>query len=169
MKAASFIFLAFLAVLPTRAAVVVFSQAVGVSIPDDTAAGLVREIAVTDAGIVNSLNLSLDLSAATGNSAFLGDLFIYLEHDSAISVLVNRPGRSTDASLGYDDNQSLTVTLSDSGSGNIHNYRSVLFGRGLPAGVIHVAMTPSDRSAPPGGQAGSMPVKQSDSAAGLPP
>lgn len=111
-----------------HAAVVIYSQTVGASIPDDTATGLFREIAVAELGVINSVEISLNVTAVSGSQAFLGDLYVYLRHESALSVLLNRPGRRPGESLGYDDNQPLAVTFQDTASANIHSYRLTLFG-----------------------------------------
>ena len=151
MKAATIVLFTLLAVRPIQAAVVFYSQSVNASIPDDASTGMARQITVTEMGMVNSVEVSLSISAVSGGSAFLGDLYIYLEHDTGISVLLNRPGRRIGESFGYDDNQGLNVTFSDTGSGDIHNYRSVLSGNDTTplVGTLAGSWKPDGRTTDP--------------------
>lgn len=118
----------FLAALPLSAAVLIVNTPVNTTIPDDSSTGLFSQISVATEGTVDSISVGLNISPAIGSTAFLGDLYAYLQHDSGLSVLLNRPGRRTGETLGYDDNQSLSVTFSDAGTGDIHSYRTVLSG-----------------------------------------
>jgi subtilisin-like proprotein convertase family protein len=143
--------LSLFAVPPMQAAVVLYSQSVNTTIPDDTSTGMARQISVSEIGTVNRVEISLSISAAAGSSAFLGDLYIYLQHDTAISVLLNRPGRRTGESFGYDDNQGLSVTFNDTGSGDIHSYRTVLLGNDTTplTGTLNGTWQPDGRTTDP--------------------
>lgn len=73
------------------AAVEVFSFTnLNLGIPDGQAAG-VSDVETITSGIsqLGSVQVSLNL---TGN--FNGDLYCYLEYNSALAVLLNRPGRT---------------------------------------------------------------------------
>ncbi|HTH48118.1 MAG TPA: PEP-CTERM sorting domain-containing protein [Candidatus Limnocylindria bacterium] len=112
-----------LAVWPLHAGVVLLDTTVNQAVPDDSGTGLFSQVNVATPGTIDSVSVSVDLGAAAGSQAFLGDLYVYLQHGSELSVLVNRPGRRAGESLGYDDNQSLNVTFNDAGTGDIHSYR----------------------------------------------
>ncbi len=62
----------------------------------------------------------------TISGGYNGDLYGYLSHDGALIPLLNRVGTGTGSeptySFGYSDSGFNNVTLSDSGSVNIHNY-----------------------------------------------
>ena len=95
------------------------------SIPDGNAAGL-SDRRILDSPIVNMTYLQVRLAVA---GEYNGDLYAYLRHVNAngtnFCVLLNRPGRSTVLSSGYDD-PGLDVTFDDAASnGNIHLYRTV--------------------------------------------
>ena len=91
------------------------------AIPDGNATGIsdTRTISSTQSQIT-SLKVMLDLAGD-----FNGDLYLYLRHDTGLSVLLNRPGRTTGNLSGYDDS-GFNVTFSDSAAnGDIHLYRDV--------------------------------------------
>ena len=90
-------------------------------IPDGQASGYADfETVSSSIHQIGSIEVSLNI---VGN--FNGDLYAYLQHGSALSVLLNRPGRTTLNPDGYDDS-GFTITLNDfAAQGDIHNYRSV--------------------------------------------
>lgn len=98
-------------------------------IPDDDATGLsnTQGILLAD-GPIASVRVSLEIGAASGEFAFTGDLYAYLQHGSALSVLLNRPGRRPGESFGYDDDRTLSLTFNDSAPHDIHSYRLPLTG-----------------------------------------
>lgn len=99
------------------------SYSVAADIPDDSSNGLLNSqtVSITEPTIT-AVSVGLTIDPSPGQSAFLGDLYVYLEHNSKIAVLINRPGRTATELAGYDDNQSLSITLAD-GSPDIHTYR----------------------------------------------
>ena len=137
--------------LPLSAAVLVVSTTVGTAIPDDSSTGLFSQASVSPLGLVTSVTVALNVSAVSVSQAFLGDLYVYLQHDSGISVLLNRPGRRADESFGYDDNESLNVTFSDAATGDIHNYRTVLNGNDTTplGGALNGSWLPDGRTSDP--------------------
>jgi subtilisin-like proprotein convertase family protein len=98
------------------------------AIPDESSSGIVTSVNVPEIGIVNSATLTLQVQAQTGQSAFLGDLYGTLLHESQSSVLLNRPGRRLGEPAGYSDNRSMGVTFTDAATANIHDYRLTLNG-----------------------------------------
>jgi len=98
---------------------------VNISIPDGDANG-VQDIRTVVSDITEITSVKLRLKVA-GN--FNGDLYGYLRHTSGstthISVLLNRPGRTTSNTNGYSD-CGLDVTFTDSATNDIHTYRSVI-------------------------------------------
>lgn len=99
----------------------VFSFTNNLAIPDGQAAG-VSDVQTIATGItqIGSVQVSLSIS---GN--YNGDLYAYVQHNSALSVLLNRPGRTAENPFGYTDS-GFAITLMDlSTNGNIHNYAGV--------------------------------------------
>jgi len=91
-------------------------------IPDGQPAG-VSDVETVSSSIpqIGSVQVSLNIA---GN--FNGDLYCYLVHNNALSVLLNRPGRAAGNLDGYADS-GFQVTLSDAAvNGDIHNYQGVL-------------------------------------------
>lgn len=127
MKSSPFLVVAAVLVLVPRGGAGVFDQSFvsGTDIPDSSSTGLLdlRNISLAEP-YIQSITVTLGIEPTPGQSAFLGDLYAYLEHDGVISVLVNRPGRRADETAGYDDNQSMTVTFA-TGAPDFHNYRPV--------------------------------------------
>lgn len=95
----------------------------GANIPDDTLTGIqfTENIIAPDSKIID-ITVNLHIGAVDGSPAFLGDLYAYLKHADDLVSLLNRPGRRTGFSAGYDDDQILNVTF-DAVSPNIHSYR----------------------------------------------
>jgi subtilisin-like proprotein convertase family protein len=107
----------------------VFSFTNNLPVPDGQPAGIsdVENIS-SSVSQIGSVEVALSI---TGN--FNGDLYCYLQHDGALSVLLNRVGRTAINPYGYAD-CGFNVLLSDtSTNGNIHTYESlVTLAAGLP-------------------------------------
>ena len=59
------------------------------------------------------------------SSGFNGDLYLYLRHETGISILLNRTGRTSGNAYGYDDS-GFNVTFQDgAANGDVHRYRDV--------------------------------------------
>lgn len=98
------------------------------SIPDNSAVGLVSEQTVSGfTGGIAQVTVQLSISAAGSDPMFNGDLYVALTYNSQQTVLINRPGRRTGSTLGYGDS-GFDVTLSDSATADIHDYRLTLNG-----------------------------------------
>jgi subtilisin-like proprotein convertase family protein len=98
------------------------SQEVSASlmIPDGNPFGITDTIAIASSiTSISSVSVSLDIS-----SEYNGDLYVYLRHGSAISVLLNRTGRTGSDASGYDD-KGFNVVFSDAAAGDIHIYQSL--------------------------------------------
>lgn len=121
------LFLSLLGILlpvSARAAVYSLTDSVVGVIPDGSSSGLVRSQTLSAGSeTVVSVEVDLTISATTAGTAFLGDLYVYLSNGTDLAVLLNRPGRSATMPSGYSDNQVLSVTFSDAGAADIHNYR----------------------------------------------
>lgn len=129
MKTSLFASCLLLACLPATHAAMVFTDNVPADIPDGSSSGLVKTLTITGTSqTIASIQVSLEIAARPGDEAFLGDLYVYLTNGSITAVLLNRPGRTSTESAGYDDNQSLDVTFSDDASDDIHTYRATLNG-----------------------------------------
>jgi len=94
------------------------------SIPDGDAIGLASTLNLTGISYpITSLEITLNISGT-----YNGDLYAYLVHDGGFSVLLNRVGRTGHDDSGYGDG-GLSVNFADgAANGDIHNYRSSLFG-----------------------------------------
>ncbi|HTH47807.1 MAG TPA: PEP-CTERM sorting domain-containing protein [Candidatus Limnocylindria bacterium] len=112
-----------------QAGVVITSGTLDTPIPDDTSTGLALPLNVVDSGTVTSVTVSLNLSVPSGQTGWFGDLYAYVQHGAAISVLLARPGATDSNPFGYDDNQTVSVTFADNAAnGDIHTYRTTLNG-----------------------------------------
>lgn len=112
-----------------HAAVVYSSGTLNTAIPDDTSAGLASVLNVTETDPVSSVSVTLNLSVPAGQNGWFGDLYAYVQHDSGLAVLLNRPGRTAGNPAGYADGQSVAVTFADGAANeDIHSYRLTLFG-----------------------------------------
>lgn len=120
-----FLLLACWAAAPAWAATVTVTDNVVSVIPDGDSSGLSRNLVVTTAPdqIVLSAELEISLSAPAGQSSYLGDLYLHLTNGTQIVILTNRAGRMSGNSGGYDDNQSVNVTFTQTAANDFHNYR----------------------------------------------
>ena len=95
----------------------------GISIPDGSAVGVAHTIdpgfTATDIASVR-VTLSI-LGAPLGG--FNGDLYVHLAHSGGVSVLLNRPNRTSSNLAGAIDG-GLNFIFDDSASVNAHNYAS---------------------------------------------
>jgi len=121
----------FIACRPLQAQIVetytfdTFSGQPSLSIPDGNAAGVSDPRSVASAfPAIASVQVTLDIAAE-----FNGDLYAYLVHDTALAVLVNRPGRSASLPAGYPDS-GMNLTLDAAAANDLHTYRD----QTIPAG-----------------------------------
>lgn len=105
-----------------------YHKDVNLDVPDASTSGIASTIDVAELGTINSVSITLNLQPSAGATAFLGDLYAYVQHGADKVVLLNRPGRTDIRTTGYDDNVSLSVSFSDTGANDIHNYRIPLTG-----------------------------------------
>lgn len=105
-----------------------YHKTVDLDVPDASTSGLISTIDVAELGTINAVSITLNLQPSTGATAFVGDLYAYVQHGDNKVVLLNRPGRTAARTTGYDDNIALSVTFSDAGAKDIHNYRFALTG-----------------------------------------
>lgn len=113
-----------LATASAHAAVVYTSGSLDTVIPDDTDTGVVHSLNVAESIAVGSVTVDLNLSVPSGQTGWVGDLYVYLQHDSGLSVLVNRPGVTAGNPAGYADSRTISIRLADSAAHDIHDYRS---------------------------------------------
>jgi subtilisin-like proprotein convertase family protein len=117
-------------------------------VPDGNAAGL-SEVRTLSSAIATIASVKVRLKVS---GEFNGDLYGYLRHGTGFAVLLNRTGRSTTNSAGYDDSGFDVTFQTGAPSGDIHVYRDAVTpsagspltgtwepdGRNLdPAGVTH--------------------------------
>jgi subtilisin-like proprotein convertase family protein len=96
---------------------------VNLSVPDGNTAG-VQDIRSVSSEINQITSVRVFLKIA---GQFNGDLYVYLRHNNGssthISVLLNRPGRTTSNIYGYADS-GLDVTFDDTAANDIHTYEN---------------------------------------------
>ena len=118
-------------------------------IPDGDLSGLTSSINLSGlSGPIGAVRLDLNISGT-----YNGDLYAYLVHDGGFSVLLNRVGRTGNNDLGYGDG-GINVTFADgAANGDIHNYRSSLFGNASTAlsGPLTGTWSPDGRQSSPFG------------------
>ena len=133
MKKITFLLLAAAAlVAPGRAAVTLVEfgeSALTAAIPDNNLSGMARTVTVSGYELKAPYVVTVSLKiAGTGFGAWNGDYYADLRHVSTdgtvtqLAVLLNRLGRSSALGSGYSDN-GMDITLADSASADIHNYR----------------------------------------------
>src|SRR5262245_31538100 len=97
---------------------------INTTIPDGNPVG-VANFQTISSGILEITSLTVDLNISGG---FNGDLYMYLQHDNQISVLLNRVGRTSNdgtvaGAYGYN-NPGFQITLSDTAAFNVHEYQA---------------------------------------------
>lgn len=109
--------------VPVSAAEWTFGQTPNQVVPDANPSGLLSTLTVPTFGYrVTDVDVTLNLSGTT-YGGWNGDLYAWLSHDSVLSILVNRPGRTGSNPLGYPDNGFQAVTFDDEAAGDIHLYQ----------------------------------------------
>ena len=91
---------------------------------------------------ITSVEVTLNLT-----TDHLGDYYVYVQHDSGFTVLLNRPGRTASNDLGYaDKGTSATFTQFASAIVDVHMYRNFI----VPAGgTLEGLWQPDGRTADP--------------------
>ena len=107
---------AFFPVVATAATTWSNTWNVSTSIPDNDDVGYTNSRIVSDAGLVEIQNVTVNLNFTGG---WNGDLYVYLMHNSGFAVLLNRPGRSI-SSPDESGTVALDVTLDDTAPTDIH-------------------------------------------------
>lgn len=99
------------------------------AIPDNNSLGLTQTLELSGyTDPIDFLEIRLTLSG-TGGSAFNGDYFVTLQHESGYSVLLNRAGRTGSDPFGYADN-GFDVTFTLTGD-DIHTYQAGSYTPGI--------------------------------------
>ncbi len=91
----------------------------GALIPDGIGTGLRDDLQVGHSAITSIQYLVV---RATIDGEYNGDLYVYIQHDTGLTVLINRPGRTADNPYCYGD-PGLNITLSDAAPHDIHLYQ----------------------------------------------
>ncbi|MGE3309575.1 MAG: hypothetical protein AB7O66_06350 [Limisphaerales bacterium] len=96
-------------------------------VPDGNDSGIVSTIQIPNPGrTILDVNVTLTLAGEPGGG-WNGDLYVYLAHSGALSVLANRPGVTGANPFGYGDNGLAQVTFDDDGAqGDFHEYQIAL-------------------------------------------
>jgi len=102
---------------------------VNTTIPDNDDVGYSSLQTFSTTGITGIQSISFELTFANG---WNGDLYVYLLHDSIISILLNRPGRSLSA-LDGASSSGMILTLTDLAAADVH---TALPFTGTPTGTF---------------------------------
>ena len=106
-----------------------FSLSTSAVIPDGDLSGLVQIInPSTTIDSIDSITMTLNTTGGWN-----GDIYAYLWHDGVISVLLNRPGRTSSLPDG-SASSGMTLTLADSAATDVHLAAGALSGTFQPDG-----------------------------------
>lgn len=108
--------------LGTAAITQSYSKSVGLEIPDGDITGLASQITVSSTDIVDSVELTLVTSGGWN-----GDMYVYVEHGGAITVLLNRAGLTSENPAGAATT-GMNVTFSDAAATDVHTGLSTTYG-----------------------------------------
>jgi subtilisin-like proprotein convertase family protein len=99
------------------------------TIPDGDLTGYQNSLNLSGLqGTIVDVNLNLNITGG-----FNGDYYVYLTHNSTVSILLNRVGRTAGSAVGYPDGgfgpttQGARFTLDDQTGTDVHLYRTVPF------------------------------------------
>jgi subtilisin-like proprotein convertase family protein len=106
-----------------------FTMSTAVTIPDADLSGILQTITPT----VNISSLDLVTVTLNTTGGWNGDLYAYLWHEGTLSVLVNRPGRTT-ANPDGSATSGMNLTLADSAATDLHLAPGALSGTFQPDG-----------------------------------
>ena len=88
---------------------------ISLAAPDNSALGCSDALSVSGMeGVIDSISVSLDISAMEGDYAYNGDLYLYLSHGDDLAVLLNRVGKTSSNPWGYGDNGMDVTFVNDS-------------------------------------------------------
>ena len=121
----------------------VILSSVNLGIPDGNPVGLASSTTLSGLGnYVTSISVQLDITGG-----FNGDLYVYLAGPAGgFTVLLNRVGLTASNPFGYSDT-GFNITLSDSGTANIHTYQ--LSGPSYSSGQLTGTWVPDGRNIDP--------------------
>ncbi|HSU53427.1 MAG TPA: PEP-CTERM sorting domain-containing protein [Candidatus Dormibacteraeota bacterium] len=118
-------------------------------IPDGDLTGVQSSLNLSGlAGTITDVNVSLNIAGG-----FNGDYYAYLTHNSSLSILLNRPGRTSSSSVGYPDggfgpdSSANRFLFDDQAAHDVHLYRTFPFT--LNAGELTGTWQPDGRAIDP--------------------
>lgn len=129
-------------VVQTNATTLEYDFNVGMGVPDNDLSGLAdtRNL-VSDITSITDVRVIMNVTGG-----YIGDFYVYLAHDGAIAVLLNRAGRSATDPFGYADS-GFSITFDDNAGADVHNYKS---GLTAGAGILTGVWQPDARNVLPG-------------------
>ena len=137
------------------AAVTVISGSLNQAIPDGSPLGF-SDTRTIGPGSDEIVQVKVRLHVTGG---FNGDLYIQLIHGSGVSILMNRVGRTASNEFGYGDSGFNIEFADDAAAGDVHAYRTSLFGNESTTlvGALSGTWAPDGRLADPGAVIDSTP------------
>ena len=119
LKIVSGCFASILVIASAQGASNTFDYAVGVAVPDDSSLGIQNTQTISDPflGLITGASVQLRLSPLGNNGGWLGDIYAYLRHTdssgTALSILLNRTGKTASNPGGLSDGPVVDITLTD--------------------------------------------------------
>ena len=109
----------FLAIASAQASSHTFNYSVNSAVPDDTSLGIQNTQTISDPflGLITGASVQLRLSPLGNGGGWLGDIYAYLRHTdssgTALSILLNRTGKTASNPAGLSDGPVVDITLTD--------------------------------------------------------
>lgn len=92
------------------------------AIPDNSSVGIADfQSLTTTIEYIESIEITLNITGG-----FNGDYYVYLQHGSGFSVLLNRPGKTALNDLGYADAGVFATFAQAAVNGDAHTYQSII-------------------------------------------
>lgn len=129
MKPIIALLLLFSAAATTASAVTtIVSFTPNLAIPDNSSVGVADIRTITsEVQYIYSVEVTLTITGG-----FNGDYYVYLQHGSGLSVLMNRVGVTATENLGYADSGAFVTFAQGAVNGDIHAYQDVSNPAGAP-------------------------------------
>ncbi len=102
----------------------------GLTVPDNDLSGVVTPISTAATSLGSLAKVTVGLNTTGG---WNGDMYAYLSHDSVLTTLVNRPGRTASTPDGYSST-GMTLVLDDAAATDVHLASGGLTGTFQPDG-----------------------------------
>lgn len=99
---------------------------VNLDIPDGDPVGVVsQQTLATGIDTITDVKVTVNITGTTDvdPTSYNGDLYMYLQHESGIAILMNRVGKTLSRLQGYDDEGGFDITFDDAAANDVHLYQ----------------------------------------------